>query len=439
MGRSQSTVLVSGRNRPLRLLVVVPAYEPAWAFGGVVRSVSNLCRFMAASGADVSVYTMDANGEGGRLPVPLGTPIDLDGVQVTYFSPTLGHGCVWDSRGISRRVREAVGYFDMVYIGEAWHTLGISVARLARQQGVPFVIGPHGSFLPAAARHKRLRKFCYWHLFLKRWIRQASAIHCTTEYERTASEAFLTDARSFIVPNPLLVGDQEAPPTELLPDIRKHFGIPAGAFLLLTVARVHPSKRVDLLLGALQRIVKVSTNVRLLIVGPCSGSYALRMRKLAERLEVHRHLVWAGFLTGAMLEGCFRASDLFILPSAHENFCNAAVEAMGYGRPVVLSAHMGIARDVERFRAGVVTELDSGQMADVVLWLMHTPERLREMGKNAARIVRQLYDGHQVARLMLQAFADILHHSHSSECQWQPVSTGSVRAAEIVVDHRKVE
>jgi glycosyltransferase involved in cell wall biosynthesis len=436
LGQTASAV-PSGRS--LRLLVVLPAYAPAWAYGGVVRSMSNLCRSLAACGADVSVYTMDANGEGGRLPVPLGAPVDDEGVRVSYFAPTLGRRCVWDSRGLVRRVRETMGGFDVVYIGEVWHTLGIAVARRAQQQGVPFIIGPHGSFMPAAARHKRLRKFCYWHLFLKQWVRRASAVHCTTEYERTTSQPFLTEARSFIVPNPLVTEAPQAGPTEPLPDVRKDFDIPGDAFVLLTVARVHPSKRVDLLLGALQKIVKDAPHVRLLVVGPCAGSYAERMKKLAGRLGVHRYVLWAGFQTGTRLEGCFRAGDLFVLPSAHENFCNAAVEAMSYGRPVLLSSHVGVARDVERCRAGVVTALDSGQIAQAVLGLMHTPARLREMGRNAARMVRQLYDSSHAAHLMLRACADILHGSCSPECQWQPAQTDLVRPGEFLAGQRKAQ
>jgi glycosyltransferase involved in cell wall biosynthesis len=434
----KATASNGSRGHALRLLVVAPAYAPAWAHGGVVRSMSSLCRAMAAGGADVSVYTMDADGEGGRLPVPLGTPVEREGVKVSYFAPTLGRRCVWDSRGLVRRVEQTVGAFDIVYIGEVWHTLGIAVARRAWQRGVPFVIGPHGSFLPAAAHYKRLRKSCYWHLLLQRWVSAAGAIHCTTEYERTASRRFLARTPSFIVPNPLLVSDPEEPRTEAVPDVRRHFGIPADAFLLLTVARVHPSKRVDLLIEALQRIVGVSTDVRLLVVGPCAGSHAAQMRSLAERLGVQRHIVWAGFQTGAMLEGCFRAGDLFVLPSAHENFCNAAAEAMAYGLPVVLSDQVGIAADVKRFDIGVVTELDGGQIAEAVLRLRRAPAQRRQMGTQAARVVRELYDADHVAHLMLQAFMDILQGSRSPECRWQPAGVETVHVAEAVTAHRGI-
>jgi len=98
-----------------------------------------------------------------------------------------------------------------------------------------------------------------------------------------------------------------------------------------------------------------------------------------------------------------------------------------------LSDQVGIAPDVERFQTGVVTALDSGEIAETVLRLRRAPERLRKMGALAARTVRQLYDGDRAAHLMLQAFRDILQGSRSPECQWRPAGAAAVRAEEATV------
>jgi len=41
----------------MKLLHVTPFYEPAWAYGGMVRAVSALCRALAGRGHDVTVAT----------------------------------------------------------------------------------------------------------------------------------------------------------------------------------------------------------------------------------------------------------------------------------------------------------------------------------------------------------------------------------------------
>jgi len=117
----------------MKILGVFPAYEPAWAFGGVVRCMSNLFRAMAKLGVDVSVYTTNANGNGDSLKVPVGAPIDMGGVSVTYFAPTFGSGSVWDSRDMIRTLDATISEFDIVYMSAVWQWIGIAAARLLVQ------------------------------------------------------------------------------------------------------------------------------------------------------------------------------------------------------------------------------------------------------------------------------------------------------------------
>ena len=68
----------------MRVLHVVPSYIPAWRYGGPIRSVHGLCAGLARAGLDVHVFTTNVDGDRDS-EVPLGEPVDLDGVQVTYF------------------------------------------------------------------------------------------------------------------------------------------------------------------------------------------------------------------------------------------------------------------------------------------------------------------------------------------------------------------
>src|SRR6185503_15187989 len=44
-------------EHPMKLLHVTPFYEPAWAYGGMVRAVAGLCRALARRGHEVTVVT----------------------------------------------------------------------------------------------------------------------------------------------------------------------------------------------------------------------------------------------------------------------------------------------------------------------------------------------------------------------------------------------
>ena len=68
----------------MRLLHVVPTYLPASRYGGPLYSVHALCAALAKRGHDVHVYTTNVDGPGVSA-VPVDRPVDMDGVQVSYF------------------------------------------------------------------------------------------------------------------------------------------------------------------------------------------------------------------------------------------------------------------------------------------------------------------------------------------------------------------
>lgn len=402
----------------MRVLGVLAAYAPAWGLGGVVRSMSNLCRAMAAAGADVSVYTTNADAGGRCLDVPVSKPVSIDGVTVTYFPIRLSQRAGWASRAMERALRETIDDYDIVYVGATWQWVGIAASRIARRQGIPYVIGTHGAFHPSALQCSKVKKRLYWHGFLRKELARAAALRFTTEYERGHSSLLDPTVPSFIVPNPLPSQNGGVETGRTRAEARTRWGIADDSFVLLVVTRAHPNKRLDIVLEALRSICRVHPSVRLLLVGPLDNSCGTQLRARARDLGVFDAVVWAGYQDGGGLEACYRASDLFVLPSEHENFCMAAAEAMARGLPVVVSRHVGIAADIEHYRAGVVTEVDVGQVTEAILDLMADPARCRETAIRAKNTARQLYDEARVARLMLRAFEDILAGRRSSECGW---------------------
>ena len=402
----------------MRILNVFPAYEPAWAFGGVVRCTSSLCRALAQAGADVSVYTTNVDGQGGLLDAPVGEPVDIGGVKTTYFPSTFGGNSVWDSRELSRALDETIGDFDLLYVSAVYQWLGISAGRLARQRGIPYVVGCHGSFHPATLERGRLKKWLYWQLFLKQSIGAASALHFTTEYERNVSAGQLPGVESFVVPNTVPMAQAaDAQPPDL--NLRDKHGLDDEAPLLLTVVRPDPAKRLDILLNSFAKIAEQLPAARLLVVGPDDNAHVARMKRLADQLGVSGKTVWLGYQSGEALAACYRQSDLFLLASEHENFSMVTVEAMAAGLPVIISEHVGLADDVRKHKAGIVAGLDAEEFARAALELLGDDARLRELGQRARETALELYRGEQVARLMLRAFEDVANGQRAEECRWQ--------------------
>jgi glycosyltransferase involved in cell wall biosynthesis len=401
----------------MKVLGIFPAYEPAWAFGGVVRCTSNVFRAMARQGADVSVYTTDCNGRNGRLPVPKDRPVNTGGVEVSYLPATFGSRSVWHSRALACKLKATIDKFDVVYISAVWQWIGISAARIARDKGVPYVIGTHGSFDSILLKKSRVRKMLLWRLLLKDVLRGAAAIHFTSNHERRHSELVVGICRSFVVPN--CIEDEAFGAEEFNAGrVRGHLGISAGASILLNVCRPDPKKKIDVLLYSFRRVLQSYPDAKLLIVGPHSGRFAMSMERLSEKLGIAHSVIWAGYREGAFLKGCYTAADLFVLPSIDENFGMAVAEAMAAGMPVVVSPFVGIADEVRRLDAGVVVDIDPEKMAHAAMELLADTPRRRSLGENAAKAAR-LYNSRSVAAQMLQAFGDLLSGVWHMELGWR--------------------
>jgi glycosyltransferase involved in cell wall biosynthesis len=162
-------------NGTMKFLLVTPAYEPAWEYGGVVASNSNLCRAMAKLGVSVTVYTTNASKGNKPLDVPLGVPVNLGGVEVYYFKSTFGANNNFCSRVLTKKLWQTVSNFDVVYVVALWQWIGIEAARACRKMKVPMVVAIKGGFSKRLLKKSYIKKQLFWLLFLRRALQIATA------------------------------------------------------------------------------------------------------------------------------------------------------------------------------------------------------------------------------------------------------------------------
>ncbi len=346
----------------LRLLVVLPSYEPAGGpGGGVARCISTLCGAMSRLGAAVTVYTTNASGTDRPLDVPVGRAVDIDGVAVYYFPSTFGPRSLFDSRLLLHKLQETAGQFDAVYIAAWFMWLGIAAAKICRKKGVPMIAGIHGGFTSVSRRKSSLKKHLFWRLFLQRAIRQAAAVHLTCHAEQASSSDWLCERPSLIIPNPV-DPDEFYPCPDAKMSFRREHGIPKGTPVLLFVGRFDWMKRVDLLMEAVAR----SPVWYLVLVGDHQGGLGPKLTKRAKTLGIENRVRWAGYLTGQKLREALSSADLLALVSETENFGNVVVEAMLCGLPVLISKEVGVHEYIENQPFVVTSDLSKAAVTEAL-------------------------------------------------------------------------
>ncbi len=180
--------------------------------------------------------------------------------------------------------------------------------------------------------------------------------------------------------NPAEAGDPEP--------LRREFGIPADASVLLTLSRISPEKGQDLLLEALENW-EPEYSVWLFICGDAAFMQGQRffqkLRAMAARLK-HVRVVFPGYVTGERKRAFFALADVYVFPSRHESYGLTLMEALAAGVPAVCLDTSG-ARSVMKEEFGTLVPAQKLQAAIATLLL--DEGRRKQMSSAARAFARQ--------------------------------------------------
>jgi glycosyltransferase involved in cell wall biosynthesis len=367
----------------MQILHVIPTYLPAVRYGGPIFATHGLCKALAARGHEVQVFTTNVDGPGNSR-VPIGLPVNLEGVQVRYFPCPLLRRLYW-APSLRRVLEDEIDKFDAVHLHSVFLWPTWAAARAARKAGVAYVISPRGMLIRELIRRRsRLAKSAWIHLIEKSNIERAAAVHLTSELEALELEQFgWRFPRLAVIPNGM--DEPLATVGAISADVD---AIAATQPLVLFLGRLSWKKGLDRLLHAFVH----SRSGKLAVVGTDDESLAPRVEKLAADLGIaDRVRVLPRTIVGPEKERLFAAAQLFVLSSYSENFGNTVLEAMWRGVPVVVTPEVGAAEIVRRSAGGIVAQGDAEAFSAAINYLLDNPGLARSMGEAAQRHVRMHY------------------------------------------------
>ncbi|HEY4444903.1 MAG TPA: glycosyltransferase [Steroidobacteraceae bacterium] len=370
MLKSPSIQPAAGKsNISLRILQVIPAYYPAVRYGGPIRSVHALCASLVRRGHQVSVYTTNIDGDTDS-DVPLGRPVDMDGVLVHYFPvPALRRLCWCPALG--RQLRGAIADFDVVHLHSVFLWPTYIAARVAYRAGVPYVLSPRGSLVRDLIRGKsRLVKSAWINLVERRSLARAARLHVTAEIEGDEAKALgLKLPEIFCVPNGVGWPSRHLP---LAAGPFASIGRPYALFL----SRINHKKGLDRLICAWKWVPQLA----LIIAGNDEEDYLPELKALARSEGIADRLNFIGPVSDEHKWALYENAEMFVLPSYSENFGNVVAEAMAMACPVVVTPEVGLAKFVREVGAGVVTSGEPSILAQAVAELHRDEFRRKRCG-----------------------------------------------------------
>jgi len=211
-------------------------------------------------------------------------------------------------------------------------------------------------------------------------------------------EKYHVEPQRVIVVEPPLDIDRFAAPAS--GDVRASFGLAADDFVVGVVARFSERRRIDLLLGAVQRIAEDCPRLRCLMIG--RGDVERLVSEPAARMGIADRIVLGGYCRGDRLVEAYNAMDVFAYTApGTDKSCRAVREALAVGLPVAASRVGYLPAMIEEGRTGYLFNPDPASMARVLRRSYEGRDDLATLGQAARDSARQRFArGQQADRII---------------------------------------
>lgn len=269
------------------------------------------------------------------------------------------------------------------FVGTGWDFFSFSLLHWARRQGKKFTIWP--------AVHPRS-----WgdDIIDVRLYAGADAIFCQSKHEKTHLGALG-------VPHEKLVWCGLPPMCRMDGDgqrFRARYKIPPETPTVLFLGRRDEGKGYPALLRAWPMVLEAFPSAVLLLAGPGGSDY--EKLKGAIPAESLRDLGVPDELGKA---DALAACAIFCLPSAHEAFGIAYVEAWAYGKPVICGLAAACRELIQDGVTGIWADQEPASLAKKILSLLEQPDFRERLGRDGRARQQRDFTTESVARVHVEA------------------------------------
>lgn len=380
----------------MNILQITKYYYPAMTFGGPVRCVYNLSRYLAKNGHRVTVYTTDA------LNINTNTRIKekhqlLKDIEVFFFpNLALSYG-FFISPSIFKKLRENIKDFDVVHLHE-YRTFQNLAFYYTNMLKIPYVITLHGQlfkvYVGDRLDHVVLRTI-FDSLFGKRLLRNSSKLLALTRSEaKKCAQLGIDQYKIAVIPNGIDPTDFSNVPEK--DEFRSQYGINEQN-IILYLGRVNRRKGIDILINACSDLFKHRSDTKLVIAGADDG-FLDDAKGTVKSLNLENKVLFTGGLTRRKVLAAYNDATVVVLASTQEGFPIVPLEAGIMGKPMIVSDDPAM-DFVRKGRFGLTVKYGSIiQLRGALERILNNPDKSRELGARGKKFVMENYGWESIGK-----------------------------------------
>lgn len=308
----------------------------------------------------------------------------------------------WDGKtpfGYSRNIAEYLNRtnYDLYHTNGLWMYCNHITSSVARNKNKPYIITPHGMLYPQALVRSAWKKRLMMRLCFNKDISEACCIHVTCMQE-------MKYFRDLGYRNPVAVIANPVSIPVYLNDICSLRSKKRIAFL----GRLHPRKKVNVLIEAWASLGNFTQNAELYIMGKGDESYEADLKRLVQKLGL-TNVVFTGFVNGREKFEKLASLNALFVPSDFENFGMIITEALIVKTPVMAS--LGTPwEELNSHHCGWWVNNDIQTLTQTIeKALTLSDDELEAMGERGRQLVIEKYSDIQVATQMKQLYEWLLY------------------------------
>lgn len=381
----KSDIYRNARYKPI-ILTFVGSYLPGYKAGGILRSIVNSVDHLCDE-YEFWIVTRDRDSgeDKSYADINLNQWQQVGNAKVYYLQP--------QSSTVKDILKLIVNTpHHLLYLNSFFDPLTIKVLwnrRLGRVTPKPVIVAPRGEFAWGSLGLKYPKKFAYIQLARRFGLYKKVTWQASTELEALDIISVMkinpdTIHIALDLPNKIILDKSLDVTPQPITDCK--------GLRLVFLSRIAREKNLDY---ALMVLSKVNAPVTFDIYGPAKdATYWKECQELIRQLPANVAVNYLGSVSSNEVVHIFSRYDLFLFPTAGENYGHVIAESLAAGTPVLISTETpwrnlqadGLGWDIE------LEQMDSFVEIIERIALMSVDERLKKRAIVKSKIMKRLLD-----------------------------------------------